>query len=111
VYQDYLKETQNLKLANKRPKRKQIVMYGIPVWADSYFPNDWGLYNIAGNVAEMANPTIELSDSLYYCGGSYKLDARFMNLNWMMAYPGKISAQPDVGFRPIMTYIYPLMHK
>ena len=89
----------------KKRKRRQI-LWGIPVWADSYFPNDWGLYNVCGNVSELA---YDQDGSVLHLGGSFRTEARYMNLNWMLKspFPGPF-AQADAGFRPIMGYIPPL---
>lgn len=103
VYSEHMKKTGNLQTEIGKKRKKLQALYGMPVWVDSYFPNDWGLYNIAGNVAEMV---IEQNMKPLYLGGSYRTEARHMNLNWMLHHPFPApQAQVDVGFRPVMGYI------
>lgn len=105
VYSEHMNKTRNLQTETGKKRKKIRPLYGMPVWADSYFPNDWGLYNITGNVAEMV-----ISEHMKpaYFGGSYRTEARYMNLNWMLPHPyPSPQAQADVGFRPVMSYIPP----
>jgi len=50
----YTRNSKGCFLANFKPNRGNYMDDGglYPVRADSYFPNDYGLYNMAGNVAE-----------------------------------------------------------
>jgi gliding motility-associated lipoprotein GldK len=50
----YTRNSKGCMLANFKPLRGNYGADGgmYPVLADSYFPNDYGLYNMAGNVAE-----------------------------------------------------------
>lgn len=57
---------------------------------DSYFPNDYGIYNASGNVAEM------VSDSPVVKGGSWASMIHFIHLKNREEYLG---ASPFVGFR------------
>jgi len=57
---------------------------------DSYHPNDFGVYNASGNVAEM------VSDSPVVKGGSWASLVHFIHLKNKEAYSG---ASPYVGFR------------
>lgn len=61
----YLRNKKGCLLANFKPGRGNYPEDGgfYTVRADAYWPNDWGLYNMAGNVAEWT--------SSYYYEGSY----------------------------------------
>jgi len=61
---------------------------------DSYFPNDYGLYNMAGNVAEM------VLDSNFTKGGSWKSKSYFMQIESQEKWDKK--ANPFTGFRVVM---------
>ncbi len=61
--------------------------------AVSYFPNDYGLYNMCGNVAEM------IYEEGLAMGGSYNSTGYDIRLTSQMRYDKK---SPEVGFRPII---------
>ncbi|MCW3074301.1 MAG: GldJ [Flaviaesturariibacter sp.] len=60
----YLRNKKGCLLANFKPGRGNYPEDGgfYTVRADAYWPNDWGLYNMAGNIAEWTS-------SIYYEGG------------------------------------------
>lgn len=110
-YKDYylmhsneLEKTNNLKTLFYTKKRKYILK-ALPMWADSYFPNDYGVYNLCGNVAEMV-----MYDSLKVgcVGGSYQTTGAYLRLDWLLDHHQKDSLpQIDVGFRLIIDYKKP----
>ncbi len=59
----------------------------------SYFPNNWGLYNMSGNVAEM------ISEEGIACGGGWNSAGFDVRCNSTIRYE---SPQSDIGFRPII---------
>lgn len=68
---------------------------GVDVTApvSSYTPNDFGLYNMSGNVAEM------VAQKGVACGGGWLSTGFDVRCVSTMTYDGP---QPDVGFRPIV---------
>ncbi len=65
-----------------------------PVEAESYFPNDFGLYNMSGNVSEM------LADGDVAIGGNWMSTAADATISSTIP----MEQSPFVGFRPVMTY-------
>ncbi len=63
--------------------------------AVTYFPNDYGLYNMCGNVAEM------ISDEGIAMGGSYKSTGYDIRTVSSMSYS---DLSDEVGFRPIVIF-------
>lgn len=118
----FLRNSRGLYLANFFPKPEQSIIidsagnYGLGSFdssearkldgleftgmADSYFPNDFGLYCVSGNAAEMIK---EKGKTL---GGSWNSDAYYLSVNLNMyneyrteSYTGP---SPMVGFRIFM---------
>lgn len=61
---------------------------------DSYFPNNYGIYNMAGNAAEM------ILDSNFTKGGSWKSKAYYLQIDNKEEWNRK--ANPFTGFRVVM---------
>ena len=61
---------------------------------DSYFPNDYGLYNMAGNAAEM------ILDSNFTKGGSWKSKSSYLQIESKEEW--NKTANPFTGFRVVM---------
>ena len=61
---------------------------------DSYFPNSFGLYNMAGNVAEI------VLDSNFTKGGSWKSKSQFLQIESQEKWDG--NPNPFTGFRIVM---------
>lgn len=61
----YARNSKGCMLANFKPLRGNYGVDGgvYPVRADSYFPNDWGLYNMAGNVSEWTSTSYEVANN------------------------------------------------
>ena len=82
--------------------------------AKSYWPNDFGIYNLAGNVAEMVvENTIQRglvalphgNKSFRTVGGSYEKSAEYLEIDAKDPYEGKVKACPAIGFRIVMTHL------
>ncbi len=126
----YTRNSKGCFLANFKPLRGNYIEDGgfYPVKATAYFPNDYGLYNMAGNVAEWTksayDPSIyQLEDDLnpdYYYnatreesatmkrkvirGGSWK-DIAFYLQTATRAYEYQDTAKSYVGFRCVQTFM------
>ncbi|MCB9261610.1 MAG: SUMF1/EgtB/PvdO family nonheme iron enzyme [Flavobacteriales bacterium] len=130
----YTRNSKGCFLANFKPNRGDYIGDGgfYPVRSDSYFPNDYGLYNMAGNVAEWTinayaesshqfttdfNPdyrydAVEEVDGEDYItlsrkvirGGSWKDIAYFIQ-NSSRAYEYQDTCKSFIGFRCVQTYI------
>lgn len=82
----------------------------------SYWPNDFGIYNLAGNVAEMVvENTIQRGlvavsqdkKTVRTVGGSYEKSAEYLEIGAKDPYEGKVKACPAIGFRIVMTHLGP----
>lgn len=126
----YTRNSKGCFLANFKPNRGNYIDDGglYPVRADAYFPNDYGLYNMAGNVAEWtrnayAESTHQIThdlnpDYVYDAqdsdpvtlkrkvvrGGSWKDIAYFIQTG-SRSYEYQDSSKSFVGFRTVQTYI------
>lgn len=86
--------TKSLKKNKRKRYGKALPLIGIAVPVDSYFPNNYGLYNVCGNVAEFV-----IGDSTEILGGSYRTSSEYCRLQDGTTYPFKGRAFSDVGFR------------
>ena len=126
----YTRNSKGCLLANFKPNRGNYMSDGglYPVRGDSYFPNDYGLYNMAGNVAEWTMSAydetshqfthdlnsdfqIDASDEgpltikrKVIRGGSWKDIAYFIQ-NGSRAYEYQDTSKSSIGFRCVQTYI------
>lgn len=126
----YTRNSKGCLLANFKPNRGNYMSDGglYPVRADSYFPNDYGLYNMAGNVAEWTISAYDESshqfthdlNSDYQVeadddgpltlkrkvtrGGSWK-DVAYFIQNGSRSYEYQDTSKSYLGFRCVQTYI------
>ena len=90
------------------------------VSVDSYYPNDFGLYNMSGNVAEMVVyqkeiKTSDLGNDLKVYdpnnyepgtkGGGWMSDKEELYITASDLYRGETGPNLEVGFRPVMSYL------
>lgn len=126
----YIKNAKGCALANFKPGRGEYSSDGgvYPIRVASYFPNDFGLYDMAGNLAEWtvsaygesANQfTHDLNPDYQYDakesdpetlkrktirGGSWK-DVAYYVQNGTRTYEYQDSCSSYIGFRCVMSYI------
>jgi len=75
-----------------------------PVVVKHYKPNAYGIYDMAGNVAEMV--TIDTNYRYFKTkGGSFNDNEKYIKIKGDDPYDGISDASPFIGFRPLMTYI------
>ncbi len=126
----YIRNAKGCSLANFKPGRGEYSSDGgvFPVRVSSYFPNDFGLYDMSGNVAEWTISAYATSSNLFshdlnpdyqynakdeesetlkrktIRGGSWKDIGHFIQCG-TRAYEYQDSANSYTGFRCVMTYI------
>ena len=86
------KETKTYEVINLETTDNQ----NMPKAIDSYFPNDFGLYNMSGNVAEMIATPHRTK------GGSFNSPAYHIQIEAEDEYEGWTEASPFIGFRPVI---------
>lgn len=126
----YLRNKKGCLLANFKPGRGNYAEDGgvYPVRADAYWPNDYGLYNMAGNVAEWTssayyangysfamdlNPDIQVNvpntaplkmQRKVVRGGSWKDIGFFLQVS-TRTYEYQDSAKSSIGFRCVIDFL------
>jgi len=101
----YLKNAKGCYLANYQPLKGNFKDDGAfhTAKVDSYYANDYGLYCMSGNVAEMVY--YENENQLPGTkGGSWTSVAAELQINGVDKYKGMSNASVDIGFRPVITY-------
>ncbi len=80
----------------------------------TYHPNDFGLYNMSGNVAEMVYGTTEfdsksdlisLKKEAGTAGGGWMDDAETLKIEADDPHNGITEGHPNIGFRVVMTHL------
>ena len=66
----------------------------------TYYPNDYGLFNMSGNVAEM------LSEPGQTKGGSWRSSGYYIQIEVEDEYAGWEKPNPMIGFRYFMEVIH-----
>ena len=126
----YIRNAKGCLIANFKPGRGNYPEDGgmYTVKADAYFPNDYGLYNMAGNVAEwtmtayaenILSRVSDLNPDYRYDaddkedpsnkrkvirGGSWK-DSHFLLQNSSRTYEFQDTTKSYIGFRNVLTFL------
>lgn len=126
----YIRNMKGCFLANFKPGRGDYPADGgfYPIRVGSYFPNDFGLYDMAGNVAEWTNSAFEEASNFFtddmnpdhqydaqysdpetmkrkvIRGGSWKDIGHYINVA-TRTYEYQDTAKSFVGFRCVMTFM------
>ena len=97
-----LSNTKNLKKIGIKHYGSALPLIGMPVPTYSYFPNDYGLYNMSGNVAEL----VKQDGKHIVVGGSFRTDATYCEILSKNTHPALANAKSsDVGFRVVRQYL------
>lgn len=70
----------------------------------SYWPNDYGLYNMSGNAAEMVYNDLE-TKAAGTAGGGWQNTADELKIEADDTFNGITTGSPVIGFRVVMTYL------
>src|SRR5690606_4592489 len=76
----------------------------------TYNPNNYGLYNLSGNVAEMVNNEKIADGKMIWtgfgtAGGSWLNSEAELKINGPDPYDGVVEGHPGIGFRVVVTYL------
>lgn len=99
----YMRNSRGMFLANFRPNEENYDDDGAILTAEvkSYFPNDFGLYCMSGNVAEMVTYDDE-NQTPGTKGGSWSSVSQELQINGNDRFKGIVSPSVDIGFRPVI---------
>lgn len=103
-------------LANYKPEKDSFHADGAfhTAKTGTYNPNDFGLYNMSGNVAEMVygatefdweSDLLEVESAPGTAGGGWMDDAETLKIEGDDPYAGETEGHPNIGFRVVITYI------
>lgn len=116
---EYVRNAQGQYLANHFTNEKSVQFdtayagtYKIIAPCKSYWPNDFGVYNLAGNVAEWVQvstinnglQTAATPISFRTIGGSFRNTEEYLRIHAKDPFEG-VSAAPAIGFRIVMTHL------
>lgn len=94
----YTEDTLNLNFDASSPA------YDVMAPVKSYWPNEYDIYNLAGNASEMVYEEINMAEP-GTIGGSWRTYFDGIKILAPDEYKGVISPMPTIGFRVVMTYI------
>ena len=92
------RKTGKLTIKKQRGPAASTGSFG-PAPAESYVPNDYGLYNMSGNVAEM------LADAGRTKGGCFNSTGYDIRIDASDEFSGFTENSPFIGFRPVLTLV------
>lgn len=102
----YVRNAKGEFLANYMPFRGKYKADGAfhTAKVKSYPPNNFGLYDMSGNVAEMVYKS-GTAGTPGTKGGSWTSIAAEIQINGPDKYAGRTDPSTNIGFRPVVTYI------
>lgn len=102
----FLRNSKGCFLANHKPTDSTYFDDGgfFTVKVNSYTVNQYGLYNMSGNVSEMVYDDIQ-TKSPGTAGGGWMSSAEEIKILGPDPHKGLTEAHPNVGFRVVMTYL------
>lgn len=103
----YLRNSNGSFLANFRPMKDNYIADGDfhTAKVDSYNPNDYGLYCMSGNVAEMVYYKDENNIPGTKGGSWTSIGQELQIIEGNDRFKGRTEPSVNVGFRPVMTYL------
>jgi disulfide oxidoreductase YuzD len=103
---EFVRNSKGCYLANFKPTDTTFFDDGglFTVKVNSYLPNDFGIFNMSGNVAEMVYDDIQ-TKSPGTAGGGWMSSAEEIKILGPDPHKGLTEAHPNVGFRVVMTYL------
>ena len=112
---EFMRDSKGLYLANYKPFPQRFADDGgfSSVKVDSYHPNELGLYNMSGNVAEMVdNMDFKIIDGsktwtkvgIGTAGGGWLESAEDIKITAKDNYDGISLGHPNIGFRYVKTF-------
>jgi formylglycine-generating enzyme required for sulfatase activity len=112
---EFMRDSKGLYLANYKPFPQRFADDGgfSAVKVDSYHPNQLGLYNMSGNVAEMVDnmdfivvdgKKIWTKVGIGTAGGGWLESAEDIKITAKDNYDGISLAHPNIGFRYVKTF-------
>ena len=112
---EFMRDSKGLYLANYKPFPQRFADDGgfSSVKVDSYYPNELGLYNMCGNVAEMVD-NMEFKEiegkkiwtkvGIGTAGGGWLEQADDIKITGKDNYDGVSNGHPNIGFRYVKTF-------
>jgi len=101
----YIRNSEGCFLANFKPMKDNYIADGAfhTAKANSYNPNDFGLYCMSGNVAEMVNYK---NGEIGTKGGSWSsIGQELQIIEGKDRFKGQATPSCNIGFRPVMTFL------
>lgn len=104
---EFIRNSKGLFLANHKPFEGRYYDDGLfhTGKVRSYSPNDYGLYCLSGNVAEMVYNSDNARSNPGTAGGDWTSDADQLKLYADDPYSGITEARCTIGFRVVTTYL------
>lgn len=97
---EHLRDSKGLYLANYKTEKSAEDGGYLTAISKSYKPNDYGLYNMAGNVSEW------ISDIGICIGGNWWSEPEYLKIDAKPEFPMASDPSPFIGFRPVFTFVH-----